>query len=155
MKIYQDTLSLLPFIVLIIIVVLARVFKKNKDYKTVLRNSFVSNYIVFAGLFYFFGHIFAADRVAKSIGWQPNSPFQKEVAVANLSFAIAAYYASTMTSDVGAQRTVICAYLVWMIGTLLVHAYDLVKNKNKAWNNAIATPLASLLSIVVSVYTLM
>jgi hypothetical protein len=38
------------------------------------------------GIFCFTGHAFLADKVATSIGWPTGSPFQFEVAVANLAF---------------------------------------------------------------------
>ena len=40
------------------------------------------------GLFSFTGHAFLADRVATSIGWPTGSPFQFEVAIANLAFGV-------------------------------------------------------------------
>ena len=40
------------------------------------------------GLFAFYGHAFMADQVAISIGWAPGSPFQYEIAIANLVFGI-------------------------------------------------------------------
>lgn len=36
----------------------------------------------------FMGHVWAADAVARSIGWPAGSPFQSEVAGANLSYAV-------------------------------------------------------------------
>jgi hypothetical protein len=53
----------------------------------------VLSYLLFfnvglGGLWAFIGHAFMADEVARSIGWQPGSPFQFEVAVANLAFGI-------------------------------------------------------------------
>jgi hypothetical protein len=40
------------------------------------------------GLFAFVGHAFFADKVALNIGWASGSPFQLEVASANLAFGI-------------------------------------------------------------------
>lgn len=41
-----------------------------------------------AGLLAFAAHAFAAAETARSIGWPPGSPFQFEVAVADLSYGI-------------------------------------------------------------------
>ncbi|MDQ7784112.1 MAG: hypothetical protein RDU20_14605, partial [Desulfomonilaceae bacterium] len=35
------------------------------------------------GLLAWYGHTFMADEIARKIGWQPGSPFQFEVAVAD------------------------------------------------------------------------
>ena len=40
------------------------------------------------GLLGAYAHVFMADETAKSIGWAPGSPFQFEVAMANLSFGV-------------------------------------------------------------------
>ena len=40
------------------------------------------------GIFYFLGHAFDADAVAKMIGWPTGSPFQFEIAIANLAFGV-------------------------------------------------------------------
>ena len=40
------------------------------------------------GLFYFSGHAFEPDLVAKMIGWPTGSPFQFEIAIANLSYGV-------------------------------------------------------------------
>jgi hypothetical protein len=41
------------------------------------------------GIYAFMGHFFRADEVARRIGWQPGSPFQREVAFANLAIGVA------------------------------------------------------------------
>lgn len=41
-----------------------------------------------SGIVAFVGHAFEADGTARSIGWPPGSPFQLEVAVANLSYGV-------------------------------------------------------------------
>jgi hypothetical protein len=41
-----------------------------------------------SGIGAFFAHIFLADEVAESIGWPAGSPFQREVAFANLALGV-------------------------------------------------------------------
>ena len=40
------------------------------------------------GFYGFIGHIFYSDLVAYFIGWPPNSPFQFEVGIANLTLGV-------------------------------------------------------------------
>ncbi len=53
---------------------------------------FLQTYLVvmvgLLGLYFWFGHTFIADEVARSIGWEPGSQFQFEVAMANLAFGV-------------------------------------------------------------------
>jgi hypothetical protein len=48
----------------------------------------VSVFLGFSSILAFFGHTFAADEIAAYIGWMPGSPFQFEVAVANLAIGV-------------------------------------------------------------------
>jgi hypothetical protein len=41
------------------------------------------------GIYAFMGHFFRGDEVARKIGWQPGSPFQREIAFANLAIGVA------------------------------------------------------------------
>jgi hypothetical protein len=40
------------------------------------------------GILAWYGHTFMADEIARKIGWQPGSPFQFEVALADLSWGV-------------------------------------------------------------------
>jgi hypothetical protein len=112
----------------------------------------VSTYIPFAGMWFWAGHFFAPDTIANSIGWPKGSPFQQEVAFANLSFAIAAFYVSNTSVDPSAFKAIAVAYVSWLSGCLYVHVTDIIKNKNYSVNNAFAAPLTALVTISVLVY---
>lgn len=139
-----ELLSFTPIVVLLSILLYAKQTNKN------LLKSYVSNYMSFAGCWFFAGHMFAPDAVAKSIGWPPGNPFQKEVAFANLSFSIAAIYVSNTTDDIAAYKAITVAYAAWLIGTLIVHIQDIIKTKNYAINNAVAAPLIAIITIIIS-----
>lgn len=57
-----------------------------------LTETFLSYLLLFnmggMGLLAFYAHVFMAAETAESIGWAPGSPFQYEVAMANLSFGV-------------------------------------------------------------------
>ncbi|HEY7063009.1 MAG TPA: DUF6790 family protein [Chloroflexota bacterium] len=87
-----------------------------------------------AALFAFFGHAFDADAVAASIGWPAGSPFQFEVAVANLAFGVLG---------------VLCVWLrgrfwlatglgssIFLLGAAYGHIREIIVNHNDAPNNA-------------------
>ena len=112
------------------------------------------NYIVFAGFWFWGGHFFIPDKIAESIGWPKHNPFQKEVAFANLSFAITALYVSNTTDNIDAYKTVAVAYATWLCGCLYVHMVDIIKNKNYSLNNAIAAPLIAIITILSLVYNI-
>ena len=86
------------------------------------------------GLIAFMGHAFRADEVARSIGWQPGSPFQFEVAVANLAFAVLGILCLRFRD--GFWLATILGYGVFLEGAAYGHVQEIVQAGNWATNNA-------------------
>jgi hypothetical protein len=100
-------------------------------------------------------HAAFSDHVAASIGWAP-SPFQKEIAGANLGIGLGAIAASMLGAPAAWAMTIMAAGFLWSAAA--VHVSDMVRRKNFAINNAgpifwwdILTPLT--LSILLSLRT--
>ncbi len=51
-----------------------------------------------------YGHTFMADEIARKIGWQPGSPFQFEVALADLSWGVCGVLCICSDKGFGRQR---------------------------------------------------
>jgi len=97
-------------------------------------------------------HAFATERVANSIGW-PASPFQKEIAGANLGIGLGAIAAAFIGRPAGWAIFVVGASFLWSAAA--THVWDMVKSKNFAINNAgpifwwdIITPLTLLIVLL-------
>jgi hypothetical protein len=95
-------------------------------------------------------HAVFTDVVAKSIGWAP-SPFQYEIAGANLGIGLGAIAASVLGVQAAWAMLVMAASFLWSAAA--VHIADMVRNKNFAINNAgpifwwdILTPLTLLIA---------
>lgn len=80
-----------------------------------------------------FCHGFMAERVANSIGWQP-SPFQHEIAGANLGIGLSAITAAVLGPTAAWVAFVMAASFLWSAAG--VHIRDMVSSKNFAINNA-------------------
>ncbi len=78
-------------------------------------------------------HAVFSERVAASIGWAP-SPFQKEIAGANLGIGLGAVAASALGAPAAWAMTVMAAGFLWSAAA--VHVADMVRRKNFAINNA-------------------
>jgi hypothetical protein len=101
-----------------------------------------------------FSHATYGDRVAQSIGWAP-SPFQKEIAGANLGIGLGAIVASTLGVPAAWTMFFVGASFLWSAAA--VHIADMVRNKNFAINNAgpifwwdVLTPLTLLIALLLS-----
>lgn len=86
------------------------------------------------GLMAFMGHTFRADEIARSIGWQPGSPFQFEVAVANLAFGVLGLLCLKFRD--GFWTATIVGYGVFLEGAAYGHIREIVEAGNTAVNNA-------------------
>ncbi len=84
-----------------------------------------------SGLVAFAGHIFMSDEVANQIGWPSGNPFQSEVAVANLAFAVLGI-CSFWRENTGFWLATALGYAVFMLGAGGVHVRDLVLHGNVA-----------------------
>ena len=102
------------------------------------------------GLWAFVGHTFAADKVATQIGWPTGSPFQSEVAVANLSYAVLGLLAIRLRGLFPVAAGM--GYSIFLLGAACVHIRDIRLHQNVAQFNSgiflyvqdIAVPLAIL-----------
>ena len=107
------------------------------------------------GLYAFAGHAFMADLVAEKIGWPAGSPFQFEVAVANLAFGVLGLVSLMIRRDFWLATA--AGYAVFMLGAAAGHVREIVQKGNFSEYNAgaflfvgdVIVPLALLVLVVV------
>jgi hypothetical protein len=87
------------------------------------------------GLSGFFGHVFAPDAIADSIGWERGSPFQQEMGFANLSLGVLGFVAATRRD--GFREATVVAVSVLAVGASVVHILDIIATGNLAPGNSI------------------
>ena len=87
----------------------------------------------FASITAFVMHFFFADMVANSIGWPPGSPFQKEVAGANLAVGLLGFL-GFWRRDFWLPYVISKTAFLWIAG--ITHVVDLLDHQNLAPGNA-------------------
>lgn len=87
------------------------------------------------GIFSFFGHLFLSDVVAESIGWEKGSPFQLEMAFANLAIGLLGMGAVSRRD--GFWEATVIAVTVLGVGATIVHLMDIVVTVNLAPGNTV------------------
>jgi hypothetical protein len=87
----------------------------------------------FASITSFVMHFFFSDMVASSIGWPLGSPFQKEVAGANLAVGLLGFL-GFWRRDFWLSYAIAKAAFLWIAG--LAHVVDLLQHQNMATGNA-------------------
>jgi hypothetical protein len=87
----------------------------------------------FASIISFIMHFFFSDMVAISIGWPLGSPFQKEVAGANLAIGLLGFL-GFWRRDFWLPYVISKSTFLWIAG--LAHMVDLLQHQNLAIGNA-------------------
>jgi uncharacterized protein DUF6790 len=87
-----------------------------------------------AGLMAAFAHTARAAETARSIGWAPGSPFQFEVAMANLGFGIAGLLCVWLAGLFWWATAI--ASGTFLLGAAYGHIRDILVNGNRAPGNA-------------------
>ena len=77
--------SLLPLLLAALVIALDKTSSSRERRLEVLLIFLFALGVAGSGIGNFVAHFFLADLVAQSIGWPPGSPFQREVAFANLT----------------------------------------------------------------------
>lgn len=85
------------------------------------------------GLWAFLGHALFPERAAAAIGWAP-SPFQFEVALANLGIAVGSFYAAFSTRQAKLAMGLMAA--CFLCGAGYGHIHDILTGDNYAPGNA-------------------
>lgn len=88
-----------------------------------------------SGIANFFAHFFLSDIVAESIGWPAGSPFQLEVAFANLAIGLMGILAVSRRD--GAREATVIAVTVFSLGATVVHLMDIAATGNLAPGNTL------------------
>ena len=81
-----------------------------------------------------YGHTFMADEIARKIGWQPGSPFQFEVAVADLSWGVCGVLCIWLRQ--GFRTATGIGSAVFLLGCAFGHVRGIVEHGNLAIYNA-------------------
>lgn len=87
----------------------------------------------FTGIYTFFLHAYFPVLAAATIGWA-DSPFQFEVAVADLSFGVLGLL--SFRASLGFRLATVLGSTIWLWGDAVGHLYQIAKFNNYATGNA-------------------
>jgi hypothetical protein len=86
-----------------------------------------------SGIIAFIAHAFYADATARSIGWAPGSPFQFEIAIANLSYGLLGLMCIRVRGPFWLATGI--AISVLLLGCNYGHLYQALANHNYSPDN--------------------
>jgi hypothetical protein len=86
------------------------------------------------GILAWYGHTFMADEIARKIGWQPGSPFQFEVALADLSWGVCGVLCIWLRQGFWTATGI--GSSVFLLGCAFGHIRQIIQEGNMAVYNA-------------------
>lgn len=129
----------LVYVALAVMVIIINfvITKKEKNTFFILETSL--KWLIFiiigiGGLMVFMMHAFDSDEIAKKIGWAAGSPFQLEVAVANLAIAVLGIISYWQREKFWLATVIV--YAVFLYGAAGVHISQIISNNNNAQYNS-------------------
>lgn len=133
------TYVILILTILIAFIVLIFYKIKNKPINSfiIVRTFLLSFLVISVGIgctWAFIGHAFLSAKVAASIGWPAGSPFQLEVAFANLAIGVLGILCYWFRDNFW-TATVISSS-IFLIGAAYVHAVNIITYSNYSPGNA-------------------
>ena len=88
-----------------------------------------------AGIYAFMGHAFLANQVAEEIGWPTGSPFQFEIAIANLSYGLLGFLCIFIRGKF--WMAVIIGNCIFLWGAAYGHFVQMIKGDKSPYNTGI------------------
>jgi hypothetical protein len=126
--------SIVLFICAVIITIWHLTYKKEWYYPKSIE-VFLSYILLFnmglMGLLAAYAHVFLGPETARSIGWQPGSPFQYEIGMANLSYGVLGILAFWIRGGRFWDACII-GWVVLFLGCFVGHVIDYYENHNTA-----------------------
>lgn len=95
--------------------------------------------------------LFFAKEAAESKGFETGSNYQRQSAIALLSYAVISVIVYFMNWGIKAELTILFTFLFFIIFSGINHGVDAIKRKNYKWQN-INRPFIMLLLVVGLVY---
>jgi|SRR5579872_4884992 len=121
------------FILAIVLVILQMMFTRRVSLSESLYSWVTLLPLGIGGIYAFVMHAFFPDFTAATIGWL-NSPFQYEVAMANLGFGLVALLA--FKASRGFRLANVVGITCWLWGDAIGHIYQMMTQHNFTVGNA-------------------
>ena len=132
-------LILIILTILVGLITLIRNKIKNKPLNRliIIKTFLLSFLVIFVGIgsiWAFIGHAFMPVLVAESIGWATGSPFQTEVAFANLAIGILGILCYFFRDNFWVATVI--ASSIFLLGAAYVHLINIISYSNHSVGNA-------------------
>jgi hypothetical protein len=125
--------SFVMFIIAIIFIIIHRLIKRNLSESEIVYRWIALFALGFTGIYGFILHGFFPDLAASNIGWS-NSPFQFELAIADLAFGVVGVLSFNASYGFRLATVIVATITLW--GDAAGHIDQMIVNHNYTVGNA-------------------
>jgi hypothetical protein len=134
---FAYVIFIITILVALLVILISKLTSKALNRERIVEIFLISFLVIFVGfgsIWAFIGHFFLSAQVATNIGWAPGSPFQSEVAFANLALGVLGLL-SYWIRDNFWTATVISSS-IFLLGAAYGHIVNMIQYSNYAPGNA-------------------
>jgi hypothetical protein len=128
---------ILTILVAILIILISKITSRALNSKRTVEIFLISFLVIsvgFGSIWAFIGHFFLSAQVAANIGWAPGSPFQSEVAFANLSIGVLGVLCYWIRDNFWTATVIFSS--IFLLGDAYGHIINMIQYSNYAPGNA-------------------
>jgi hypothetical protein len=134
---FTYVILILTILVAFLVILISKITSKPLNRERIVEIFLISFLVIsvgFGSIWAFIGHFFLSAQVAANIGWAPGSPFQSEVAFANLSIGVLGLLCYWIRDNFW-TATVISSS-IFLLGDAYGHIVNMIQYSNYAPGNA-------------------
>ena len=134
---FAYVILIITLLVAILVISIYKITSKPLNGRIIVEIFLISFLVIsvgFGSIWAFIGHFFLSAQVAASIGWAPGSPFQSEVAFANLAIGVLGVLCYWIRDNFW-TATVISSS-IFLLGDAYVHIVNMIQYSNYASGNS-------------------
>ncbi len=134
---FAYVILILTILVATVAILISKITSKALNGKRIVEIFLISFLVIsvgFGSIWAFIGHFFLSAQVAANIGWAPGSPFQTEVAFANLAIGILGILCYWIRDNFW-TATVISSS-IFLLGDAYGHIINMIQYSNYAPGNS-------------------
>ena len=128
---------ILTILVAVLVLLISKIRNKALNKKIIVKTFLLSFLVISVGIgsiWAFIGHLFLSEQVAASIGWVAGSPFQLEVAFANLAIGVLGILCYWIRGNFWTATVIVNS--IFLLGDAYVHVINMLQFANYAPGNA-------------------
>jgi hypothetical protein len=128
---------ILTILVAILIILISKITSRALNSKRTVEIFLISFLVIsvgFGSIWAFIGHFFLSAQVAANIGWASGSPFQSEVAFANLSIGVLGVLCYWIRDNFWTATVIFSS--IFLLGDAYGHIINMIQYSNYAPGNA-------------------